>query len=49
MNKIFQVKDITYDLRDSNIVCQPKFNNITYGRKNLAIMEHTSGTHYTII
>ncbi len=25
MNKMFQVKDITYDLRDSNILYQPKF------------------------
>ncbi len=32
-NKIFEVKDITYDLRDSNILCQPKFNKITYGKK----------------
>ncbi len=24
INKMFQVKDITYDLRDSNILCQPK-------------------------
>ncbi len=28
-NKIFQEKDITCDLRDSNILCQPKFNKIT--------------------
>ncbi len=33
MNKMFQVKDITYDLRDSNILYQPKFNKITYGKK----------------
>ncbi len=32
MNKMFQVKDITYDLRDSNSLCQPKFNKITYGK-----------------
>ncbi len=30
VNEIFQVKDITYDLRDSNILCQPKFNKITW-------------------
>ncbi len=36
MNKIFQVKDITYDLRDSNIFCQPKFNRITYGKKTFS-------------
>ncbi len=34
MNKMFQVKDITYDLRDSNSLCQPKFNKITYGKKD---------------
>ncbi len=26
MNKMFQVKDITCDLKDSNSLCQPKFN-----------------------
>ncbi len=36
MNKMFQVKDITYDLRDSNILCQPKFNKITYGKKTFS-------------
>ncbi len=30
MYKMFQVKDITYDLRDSNILSEPKFNKITY-------------------
>ncbi len=30
MIKMFQVKDITYDLRDSNILCQPWFNKITW-------------------
>ncbi len=34
MNKMFQMKDITNDLRDSNILCQPKFNKITFGKKN---------------
>ncbi len=29
MNKIVQLKNITYDLRDSNILCQPKFNKMT--------------------
>ena len=32
MNKMFEVKDIPYDLRDSNILCQPKFNKIIYGK-----------------
>ncbi len=41
MNKMFQVKDITYDLRDSNILCQRKFNNITYGKKTFSYY----GTH----
>ncbi len=36
MSKMLQVKDITYDLRDSNILCQPKFNNITYGKKTFS-------------
>ncbi len=41
MNKMFQVKDITYDLRDSNTLCQPKFNKITYGKKTFSYY----GTH----
>ncbi len=41
MNKMFQVKDITYDLRDSNILCQPNFNKITYGKKSFSYY----GTH----
>ncbi len=49
MNNMFQVKDITYDLRDSNILCQPKFNKIAYGKRFLSIMEHTSETHYPTI
>ncbi len=44
MNKMFQVKDITYDLRDSNNLCQPKFNNITYGKKTFSYY----GTHIWI-
>ncbi len=41
MNKMFQVKDITYDLRDSNILCQPKFNKIKYGKNTFSYY----GTH----
>ncbi len=41
MNKMLQVKDITYDLRDSNILCQPKFNKIMYGEKTFSYY----GTH----
>jgi exonuclease III len=32
MKKMFKVKDISYDLRASNILWQPKFNMITYGK-----------------
>ncbi len=35
-NKMFQMKDITYDLRDSNILSQPKFNKIIYGKKTFS-------------
>ncbi len=34
MNKMFQVKDINYDLRDSSILCQPKCNRINYCKKD---------------
>ncbi len=30
INKMFQVKGNTYDLRDSDILCQTQFNKITY-------------------
>jgi hypothetical protein len=32
MNSMCQVKDIPYDLRDSNIMYQPRFDKITYGK-----------------
>ncbi len=32
MNKMFQVKDIRYALKDSYSLCQPMFNLITYGK-----------------
>jgi hypothetical protein len=32
MSEMFTVKDISYDLRDSNILFQPKFKKITYGK-----------------
>ena len=32
MSEMFTVKDISYDLRDSNILLQPKFKKITYGK-----------------
>ncbi len=41
MNKMFQVKDITYHLRDSNNSCHLKFNKITYGKKTFSYY----GTH----
>ncbi len=40
-SKMFQVKDITYYLRDSNILCKPKFNKITYGKTTFSYY----GTH----
>ncbi len=46
MNKMLQVKDITYDLKKANILCQPKFNKI---RRLLGIIEHISGIHYPTI
>ncbi len=30
MNEMFEIKDISYDLRNSNILFQPKFSKITY-------------------
>ncbi len=36
MKKIFQVNNITYDLNDSNILCQPKFYKITYAKNILS-------------
>ncbi len=47
MNKIFQVKDITYELRNSNNLCQPKFNKITYDKNTFSY--YTFGTHYLTI
>ncbi len=35
------MKDIIYDLRDSNILCQSTFNKITYGKKTFSYY----GTH----
>jgi hypothetical protein len=32
MNEMFEMKNLTYDLRDSNILFQPKFKKITYGK-----------------
>ncbi len=34
MNEIFKIKDISYDLIDSNIIFQPIFSKITYGPKS---------------
>ncbi len=42
---MFQIKDKMYDLIESNISCQQKFNKIIHGKILLAIMEHTSGTN----
>ena len=32
MNEMFQLKDVSYDLRDGNVLCMPKFNKIKYGK-----------------
>ncbi len=41
INKIFQENGITYDLRDFYILCQPKFNKITYSKNTF----NYYGTH----
>ncbi len=41
MNKMFQVKYITHDLRDSNMLYHLKFNKIPYGKKTFSYY----GTH----
>ncbi len=30
---MFELIDVVYDIRDSNILCQSEFNKITYGEK----------------
>ncbi len=49
MNKMFQVKDVTYDLRYSNILCQPKFNEITYGKNTFSYYILLWNTHLELI
>ncbi len=39
MNNMFQVKYITHDLSDSNSLCQPKFNKITYDKHTVSYYE----------
>ncbi len=41
MNKMFDVKDVSYGLRDSQILIQPKFKKITYGKNTFKYY----GTH----
>lgn len=36
MNEMFRKKDTQYDLRDQNILIQPKFNKITYGKNTFS-------------
>jgi hypothetical protein len=45
MKEMFNVKDVKYNLRDSNIVYLPKFNKITYGKNLFSIMVPIYGTH----
>ncbi len=41
MNQIFEVKSISYDLRNSNVLLQPKSQKVTYGKNTLKYY----GTH----
>ncbi len=44
MKEIFNIKEISYDLTDKYIMHLPRFNNITYGKIHLNIMEVIFGT-----
>ncbi len=41
MKEMFEKKDVPYDLRDSQILCQPIFKKITYGKNTFKYY----GTH----
>ncbi len=32
MKEMFNMKELKYSLRDSNIIYQPKFEKVTYGK-----------------
>ncbi len=32
MKEMFNIKELKYSLRDSNIIYQPKFEKVTYGK-----------------
>ncbi len=34
MNQMFEVKTISYDLRNANVLFQPKWQKVTYGKKH---------------
>ncbi len=35
MNQMFEVKTISYDLRNLNVLFQPKWQKVTYGKNTL--------------
>ncbi len=41
MNQMFEVKTISYDLRNSNVLFQPKWKKVTYGKNTFK----NYGTH----
>ncbi len=41
MNQMFEVKPISYDLRNSNVLFQPKWQKVTYGKNTFK----NYGTH----
>ncbi len=46
MKEMFNIKELTYALRDSNIIYQPKFEKVTYGRIHFNIIFHIYGIWY---
>ena len=36
MNKMFSIKDVTYDFRDNSIAIQHKFSTTTFGRRSFS-------------
>ncbi len=49
MKEMFAKKDSPYDLRDSQILCQPIFKKMTYGKTYFNIMVLISWIYYLMI
>ncbi len=49
MNEMFEIKDISYDLRDSHILFQPTCWNTTYVKQHSSSVVHISRTRFRII